>query len=250
MFSGYYTIASGIMTSQRRVETIGNNLLNIKTPGYRKERTINSAFEQELMSRLDSGGIRTLGDGVGASIAVIGDSLTQFNMGLIKETGNSLDVAINGDGFFNIRGQDGEAYLSRNGSFDIDNEGYLALAGAGRVQGQNGDIYIRTSEISIASDGTVTGNNGDVLGKILVASAEDNTVLERTVNGLFTSQTPLGASNDSELVQGSLELSNVDMNTELTDLIAAQRHLESCASALRIIDQLDRKAASQIASIG
>lgn len=249
MFSGYYTIASGLITSQRNVETIGNNLMNIKTPGYRKERIVNSAFEQELMSRMDSSGKKVLGDGIGATVAIVGDSLTQFNTGLFKETGRGLDVAINGNGFFNIKGQDGKTYLTRNGSFDIDKEGYLVLPGIGRVQGRNGDISVKTSDITIASDGTVTRADGAVLGKILVTSTDDNSVLERTPNGLFTSQTPLTASADSELIQNSLELSNVDMNTELTDLIAAQRRLQSCSSALKIIDQIDRKAASQIASI-
>ena len=249
MFSGYYTIASGIITSQRNVETIGNNLMNIQTPGYRKERIVSSAFEQELMSRIDSSGKTVLGDGIGATVAIVGDSLTQFETGLFKETGRSLDVAINGNGFFNITGKDGKVYLTRNGSFDIDEEGYLVLPGVGRVKGQNGDIRVNSSDFTIAADGTVTGTDGSVLGKILVTSTDDNSVLERTPNGLFTSQTQLGVSTNFQLIQNGLELSNVDMNTELTDLIAAQRSLQSCSSALKIIDQIDRKAASQIASI-
>lgn len=249
MFSGYYTIASGLITSQRNIETIGNNLINVQTPGYRKERIVNSAFEQELMSRTDSSGNTVLGDGIGATVAVVGESLTQYNTGIFKETGRSLDVAINGNGFFNILGEDGKTYYTRNGAFDMDKEGYLVLPEAGRVQGQNGDIRINSSDITIDSEGTVTGSDGSVLGKLLVSSTEDNSVLERTPNGLFTSQTQLNASTDCELVQKGLEQSNVDMNTELTSLIAAQRSLQSCSSVLKIIDQIDRKAASQIASI-
>lgn len=249
MFSSFYTIASGLITSQKNVDTIGNNLINIQTPGYRKERIVNSAFEQELMSRMDSSGTTVLGDGIGATVAIVGDSLTQFDTGIVEETGRSMDVAINGNGFFNIAGGDGTTYLTRNGSFDIDEEGYLVLPGVGRVQGENGDILVNTSNITIGSDGTVTAADGSALGKILITATDDNTVLERTANGLFTSQTQLNASANFQLIQKSLELSNVDMNTELTGLIAAQRSLQSCSSALQIIDQIDRKAAAQIASV-
>ncbi|NLH01658.1 MAG: flagellar biosynthesis protein FlgG, partial [Clostridiales bacterium] len=75
------------------------------------------------------------------------------------------------------------------------------------------------------------------------------TTLQRETNGMFTSQGPLNVSANYQLIQSSIEKSNVNMNTELTNMIAAQRSLQSCSTALKIIDSIDRKAASQIASI-
>ncbi|NLH00329.1 MAG: flagellar biosynthesis protein FlgG, partial [Clostridiales bacterium] len=72
MLSGFYTIASGIIVNQRNLETIGNNLTNIQTPGYRGERIVKSAFEQELMSRLEASGNTVLGDGIGATAVLVG----------------------------------------------------------------------------------------------------------------------------------------------------------------------------------
>lgn len=249
MLSGYYTIASGLLANQRNVESIGNNLVNNQTPGYRTERIVNSAFEQELMTRRDSSGSATLGDGIGATAAVVDDSLTLFDPGLLKETGRNLDIAINGDGFFNIKGTDGKTYLTRNGAFDIDSQGYLVLPGVGRVQGKSGDISIKTSDISVQSDGTVLSSTGTTVGNILISAPADNTKLERTDSGLFTTQDALNPSTGFQLLQKNLELSNVDMNIELTNLIAAQRALQNCASALKTVDSLNRKAAAQIAAL-
>ena len=71
MLSGYYTIASGILANQRNIDTIGNNLVNIQTPGYRGERVINSSFEMELMTRRESTGNEVLGDGIGHVAAIV-----------------------------------------------------------------------------------------------------------------------------------------------------------------------------------
>ena len=247
MFSGYYTIASGLITNQHAIETIGNNIDNALTPGYRAEHTVRSAFEQQLLSRLDSQGTASLGSQKGFPIATVSGSVTSFEPGTIKETDRNLDAAINGDGFFVVKGTDGQNYLTRNGSFSVDDQGYLQLAGCGRVQGALGDIHVGTSDIKIDAAGIITDRQGNTLGTLSIVQPADVKALTRADNGMFTGggNTP---STSFEIVQGSLEQSNVDMNTEITNLIAAQRDLQNCASALKIIDTLDRKSAD-IASV-
>ncbi len=248
MFSGYYTIASGLITNQRTIETIGNNVDNSLTPGFRSERIVKSAFQKELQSRLDSNGTAILSaSGKGAPLAVVGDSVTQFEPGAIKPTGRELDIAINGDGFFVVKGKDGQSYLTRNGAFDVDDQGYLELTGYGRVQGATGDIKVGTSAIDVTQDGVIRDEQGNQLGTLSIVQPADMNTLQRASNGMFTGggNTP---SAGFEIIQGSLEGSNVDMNYEITNLIAAQRDLQSCASALKIVDALDRKSA-QIASV-
>jgi flagellar basal-body rod protein FlgF len=249
MFSGFYSIASGVLVNQKTIDTISNNLVNAQTPGYRAESVTHSAFEQELMARSDSSGSTILGDGIISPYTVINGVQTTFTSGQLKDTGRSLDVALEGDGFFNIKGSDGNTYLTRSGSFSIDGEGYLVLPGAGRVQGENGDIQVKSSDITVSSDGTVESSSGQALGKILVTTTADLTTLQKAGNGLYTSSAAMNASDNCRLFQNKLELSNVDVNVELTNLMATQRALQNCASALKTIDSLDQKASAQIAAV-
>ena len=223
-------------------------MLNSETAGYRAERTLYSAYEMEMMSVIDSSGQKVLGDGIGSPIAVVGAEQTIFQPGTIESTDRNLDVAINGQGFFNVTGEDGTIYLTRNGGFDLDAEGYLVLPGVGRVMGTNGYIRAMRSDISIASDGTVSSSNGSYIGKIQVSAPADVTTLERTENGMFTTTAGTPAATNYTLSQKSLEQSNVNMNMEYTHLIATQRAFQGCSSALTTIDTINRKAA-QIAAV-
>lgn len=249
ILSGYYTISSGLIANQKNIDIIGNNLINSETTGYRAQRTEFSAFEMEMMTANYNGTQTVLGDGIGSPIAIISNENTLFQPGSIEATDRNLDVAINGDGFFNITGEDGTTLLTRNGGFDLDTEGYLVVPGVGRVLGTNGYIRATGSDIQITSDGTVLSSSGDTLGKILVTAPTDYSTLERTGSGLFTSTEVLPASTSYQLIQSSLEKSNVDLNVELTNLVAAQRAFQSCSSALSTIDSINRKAAQQIAAI-
>lgn len=202
-----------------------------------------------MMSVKSSGGQKILGDGIGSPVATIQSGKTLFQPGTIEATNRSLDVAINGDGFFNIIGEDGTTNLTRNGGFDLDTEGYLVLPGVGRVLGSSGYIKASGTGIEIASDGTVTSPKGAVLGKILVTSPADYATMERTNNGMFTFSGAAPVSTNYQLLQNSLEKSNVNLNVELTNLVAAQRAFQSCSSALTIVDTLNRRAAQQIAAL-
>lgn len=249
MLSGYYTIASGMLSNQRNLDAIGNNLVNSQTPGYRGERVVNSAFEMELMTRREATGNEVLGDGVGQVAAIVDDSVTMFQSGLLKDTGRNLDVSINGSGFFNIAAADGTTYLTRNGGFDIDEEGYLILPGYGRVLGQNGEIQVNTSDISFLSDGTIQNADGEEIATLAITAPADYATLTRNDNGMFTSEAQLPAAADFEISAKRLELSNISMNQEMTNLLDAQRAFQSCSSALQIVDALNRKAAQQIAAL-
>lgn len=223
--------------------------MNSETAGFRTERAVYSAFEMEMMSVRSKGGQKILGDGIGSPIAIIESEKTLFQTGTIETTGRSLDVAISGEGFFNITGEDGTTYLTRNGGFDLDTEGYLVLPGVGRVLGSGGYIKVSGTDIEIASDGTVSSASGAVLGKILVTSPADYATLKRTESGMFTFNGAAPVSANYQLIQNSLEKSNVNVNVELVNLIAAQRAFQSCSSALSTVDMLNRKAAQQLAAV-
>lgn len=249
MLAGYYTIASGMMASQKNLDTIGNNILNAETTGFRAQKVVNSAFEKEMLSVNERSGSNVLGDGKGSPAVVIDSVASLFQSGAIQSTGRGLDVSINGEGFFNVTGEDGTTYMTRDGAFDLDTEGYLVLPGFGRVVGESGYIKAESSDVTISSDGTVSSAVGIRIGKIKITAPTDYSTLERTANGMFTSANAVPVSNNYQLQQNSLEGSNVNLNVELTSLVAAQRAFQSCSTALTAIDTLNRKAAQQLASI-
>lgn len=248
MHSGFYTIASGLLTRQREIDTIGNNLANLQTPGYRSDRIVTSAFELGLLKQQEGGAERTLSEG-GSPVTIVGDSVTVMTGGDFQSTGRTLDIAIGGDGFFNVQGQDGTTYLTRNGQFTVDAQGYLALAGMGRVLGQGGLLQVGSDQVTVDQAGNVYNAAGGLVGTLSITRQADNTVLEKMDNGAFTA--PQGAVNAQEytIYQGILERSNVDMNQEMTNFISAQRAFQTCSSALKIVDELDQQAATKIASI-
>lgn len=251
MFSGYYTIASGILTRQREIDVIGNNLVNSETPGYRADRLMISSFDQELLKRQDAGGATRLTNAAMSTTTVTDEVVSLFQTGTIKPTERNLDVAINGEGFYNVRSTNGTVYLTRNGQFDIDEQGYLCLPGIGRVQGQGGDIRVTNEDFSVSPDGTITGSDGAALGRLLITVPPENTTLTKLDNGMFqfVNGTTGTYPTNFTLEQGSLELSNVNMQQEMTSLIEAQRAYQACSSAMQIIDSLNQKAARELASL-
>jgi len=237
------------MANQKNIDIIGNNLLNSETAGYRAARLEYSAFEMQMIALRGNNQQMDFGNSTGSPAVIADSENTLFQSGTIEATDRKLDAAINGEGFFNVTGEDGTTYLTRNGGFDFDAQGYLVLPGVGRVLGSSGYILASRSDIKISSDGTVSSPSGAILGKILVTSPTDYTALERTENGMFTLEGGVPVSSKYQLIQGSLEKSNVNSNVELTGLVAAQRAFQSCSSALSSIDTLDRKAAQMIAAI-
>lgn len=248
MLTGFYSAASGVLVNQKNINIISNNLVNSQTPGYRASEIKESAFEKELMMRSDSSGAVQLGDGKGTLAVAVGGVTTSFEPGKLQQTGRKLDMAISGDGFFNVQGSDGNTYYTRNGSFTVDDQGYLQLEGIGRVQGQNGDIAITSSDINVGTDGTIKDSSGNILGQIMVSAPSDYSTMTKSSNGMYTSSSQMNTPIDFQVLQGNIELSNADMNSEMTKMMSSQRALQNCASALKTIDTLNQKAAASIAS--
>ena len=251
MYSGFYTLASGILTRQNEIDVLGNNITNVKTPGYKTDRVETSAFEMELMVRMENGEPTVLGDGVGQVSSIIRDIHTIMEPGIIEATERELDVAINGDGFFNIRTVDGQTAITKNGNFDLDEEGYLVLNGVGRVLGQNGEIYVGESGFKIGANGAITSANGNYIDTLLINKPAEGITVTKLENSSFLiqNQGDLVEAESFTIIQGALESSNVDINTELTKLIEAQRSFQLYSSALQIIDQMDQNGSSKIASV-
>lgn len=250
MLSGFYTAASGMLVQQRSLEVLTNNITNYKTPGFQAERLVSNTFDYEYAIRKDAY-LNHTRIGPSSPTRIVEDILIDINSGMMEETNRSLDVGIDGQGFFNIQGDGGEnVYLTRNGKFDLDQEGYLILSGVGRVMGENGPIQVESSDITITTDGQVLAADGTEVDRLLI-TWPDLEQIEKFTTGLFQltedgENTPLGSAR---LAQGCLESSNIDINREYTLVMEAQRALQACSTAIKVIDSINQRAASQIAAL-
>lgn len=248
MLQGFYSAASGMLMQQRSLNTISNNLANARTPGYKTNRLVSGVFEQTLLSRLERG--RFNGIGTGAPVRVVSEVADIFTTGGFAETLRPFDMAVTGSGFFNIQTEDGQTLLTRNGNFDIDDEGYLVMPGRGRVMGVNGPLQIYTSDIEVGENGEISNYvTGENLGQLLITVPNENAVIEETRTGMYqVVEGGVAAAQQPMVAQGVLENSNVDLTGELTAMIAAQRNFASASQALQIIDATYAKAVN-IASL-
>lgn len=256
MLRGFYTVASGMMMQERSLGVLTNNMVNVHTPGYRASRVVSTTFEQEFLTRLETGA--SGGIGSGAPIRIVSDVPTKFDPGSLEETGRPYDVALDGDGFFNIlvddgQGGEGQSYLTRNGNFSVDENNYLILRGHGRVLGEDGPIQLDNANFTIDKKGDIYNERGRIVDRLLITMPPVDAEMELSPNGMFT--TPDMQANqivpegEVQVTQGWLERSNVDLNREYTMVMDAQRAFQACSSALQILDKVNQKAATQIAGV-
>lgn len=240
MLAGFYTAASGILVQQRNINEIGNNMTNSQTVGYRSRRVVQSTFEHEYLTRLENGKYNYIGQGDPVTLVDVVD--TDFDPESVEESTFPYDMALIGDGFFNIQGAQRQ-YLTRNGNFNIDEEGYLVLEGIGRVMGESGDLYIGGSDFTVTEQGYVFDENNRYVDKLLITQPTEDANTYKYDNGMYI-------TDNAEIVdeptvnQYALERSNVDMNQEYTRLIEAQRTLQACATALSTVDNMNAKSAT------
>lgn len=240
MNRGFYTLASGMMTRQRSLNTIANNMANGKTPGFKSERVVTTTFEQELMIRKE--GNKETPIGKGAPVNIVEDVVSDFDATALMDSVRPYDMAIQGDGFFTVMAEDGQQYLTRNGHFDIDTEGFLILPGQGRVQGAKGDIEIGGADFAVNLDGNVYNGKGVLLDTMLIQTPAEGTTLPKYANGMYRAEGELTRVAKPNMAQFVYEGSNVDYNNEVALMMETQRSFQSCSKALMMIDQINQKA--------
>jgi flagellar hook-basal body protein len=131
MMKGFYTAASGIFVQQRNINVIGNNIANSQTPGFKTDRVVTSTFSQ-LVERIENRNKAIIGSE--SPVSFVDEVPVNLLDSSVEETDRPFDMTLIDEGYFNIAGQD-KTYMTRNGNFDVDNEGYLVLEGVGRVLG-------------------------------------------------------------------------------------------------------------------
>lgn len=267
MFQGFYNLTSSMLYQNRNLNTISNNMVNSSTPGFKSDRLLNTTFKDAMLYR--NGNINknnSVQIGSVSMIKAVGGMKTSYNQGVVEETGGNLDFSLTKPGFFTLEDTNGNRLYTRNGSFDIDQDGYLCLPSMGRVLDDGGNpIEITSDHISVDQSGNIyevplkglgTDEDGadtedqepNLIGKIGVTNFNDYTQLVKGDNGTFTTQ------EDGNVVDGgihwkSIERSNIDPIEEMTSMMSSQRASQSAAQVLKMYDQLMSRIVTDIGRI-
>lgn len=240
-----------MLSQSRRLDAVANNMTNISTAGYKTETYTDTTFQEVLISRVgnkDKSGAQVIGEE--SYILAPSRLYVDYTQGAVEETGLNLDFAIEGDGFFAVQMEDGVRY-TRNGSFSLDDEGYLTLSGQGRVLDVDGEpIFLPTDQIRADGTGTLyLQAGGGPLGRIGVYTFPDNGQLVIGESGLFEANGQQAAAADVPVRWKAVERANVDLVEEMTTMISTQRALQSAAQVLKIYDSLLTKITTDVGSV-
>jgi len=259
MIRGFYTAASGLLTQEKKLNTYANNVANNTTAGYKKDNLIAGTFGEHIAIRMDKYNRKTpqIELGAGVFMQVVDSKYTDHAQGAFNDTNRPFDLAVQGEGYFVVQDAEGNDLLTRNGQFGLDQEGYLILPGFGRVQGAGGDIEIGSSNFSVDRNGTVYLHSDDPeeepqeIGRLQVVIPTDYATMEKTPSGLLTADnyTEIAENGDTQVLQGTLERSNVDMSEEMSRIIASQRGLQSASQLVKMYDEMNGRAVEQLGRV-
>jgi flagellar basal-body rod protein FlgG len=237
-----HTAATGMAAQELSVQVISNNIANLQTTGYKKQTAEFQASDQ--------GTILPVGIDIGGGVKTVGTprSMTQ---GTLSMTGNDLDLAITGEGFFKILMPDGTFQYTRDGTFQMDNTGRIVTAAGNPVQptitvpqNSTGLTVNAQGQVSVTPVGSTT--TSQIIGQLTVTRFINKAGLQPVGSNLFTDTPSSGQPQDGlasaegfgSIMQGSLEASNVDVVSEMSNLIAAQRAYEMNAKVISAADQM------------
>jgi flagellar basal-body rod protein FlgG len=253
------TAATGMSAQQLNVEVISNNIANMNTVGFKRQR---AEFQDLLYQDLERAGAQSsdagtiVPTGIQIGSGVKAGSVYRINQqGSVTRTDNKLDLAIQGRGFLQVTMPSGEIAYTRAGNLSVNNEGVLVTEDGYPVQPQI-TIPQDATDVSISKSGQVQVTQPGAtepaeVGQLELASflneggleaLGDNLFMESGASGAATTGTP-GADGFGELLQGYTEASNVDAVTEITALIAAQRAYEMNSKVITAADEMLRNAA-------
>jgi flagellar basal-body rod protein FlgG len=234
MLEGLFSAAAGMAAQQEALDATANDLANVNTTGYQSERV---AFNDLLYNSVRMAGTDSTA-GSGANAELIGHDQAP---GALRETGNPLDLAIEGRGFIEVTLPSGKVALTRNGELSVDASGTIVTAAGNRLSPSiKLPAGVSPSEVGIAADGTVTAR-GRKLGQVSLVTVTSPGHLASIGGSLLEPTAESGAPHaapQARVKQGALEMSNVDMGTAMTGLVSTQRAFQLDSSAIQLENQM------------
>jgi flagellar basal-body rod protein FlgG len=235
MLEGLYSAAAGMAAQQQRMNAVANDLANVSTTGYKKERV---GFRDLLYTQGGRGAGAQVFEGAGAAATQLGRTLDQ---GSLQNTGQQLDVAIQGPGFIRVKQANGTEALTRDGSLQLNAAGELITSSGDRVEpavtlpkGTTPD------QVTIGSNGVVTVA-GRQIGTIQLVDVRSPEALTPAGDNLFTANAasgPIRGATGATLQQGYLEGSNVDMGDAMVDMMDSERSFQLASKAIQMQDDM------------
>lgn len=229
------------MVLRRQMSVHANNMANVNTAGFKRDDLL---FEEYLMPQARMSDAR----GADARISFVQDPAVYGNFaeGTFDKTGNELDAAISGDGWFVVDTPEGERF-TRNGQFKLSPEGELVTPAGDPVLGEGGPIVFGPEEsgIEIAKDGTISTNQG-LRGQLRIVSFENNNELKKEGAMMFSSDAVPQPAEEASVLQGMIEKSNVEPVLEMTRMIDTARAYSSVSQAIEQTSQLRQSAIERL----
>lgn len=257
MVRGLYTAYTGMLNEQKRLDIISNNLANSATVGYKAEGVTSQAFKDFMAIKIRDDSNAYIDEGIGTFNpgVKLGETYMDWGQGSLRETGNTYDLAIEGNGFFAMRVTDANGNSSikytRCGTFKCTSDGYIVDAEGNHLQGSGGDIQVPVDarEIVIKEDGTIFADNVAV-DTIELVDFTDYDYLELYGDNMFNAvdgATMIGATGVLE--QGWTEQSNVNVISEMVSMITITRAYEAGQKMIRTTDSLLDSSVNQIGKV-
>ena len=253
MSGSIYMAATGALAYERRLQILSNNLANVNTVGFKKDRGRFQAFS--LTESINNKDMPLYGDRSQAPAYWMQySSFTDFSSGEMKKTSSQFDLAIIGKGFFCVETPDGVRY-TRRGDFTVDKDEVLVTQEGWPVLGQGGEIQIKMAkpsedkrEFTVSEDGFVTVD-GSQVDRLRIVDFSDASGLEKTGHNFYRAVNPNALEDldeDFSISQGFLELSNVDVVRMMTDMIEVLRGYESYQKTMRSIDDMNARLINDV----
>lgn len=257
MLKGLYTAYTGLANEQNRMDILTNNLANASTVGYKKEGATSQAFDDVLSYKIKDASesantakrMGTLNMGV-----KIGENYTDFSQGSFRITGNTYDLALAGEGFFTVQFTNKEGETStkytRDGSFTLDKQGYLVTADGDYVMGTTGRIKLNPLKDTQIDDDGFISQDGVTVAALRITDFNDYDYLEKYGENYYQ---PIDGAKvkiaDATVKSGYLEMANVQVVSEMVNLIAITRAYESNQKIVQAYDETMDIAVNQIGKV-
>lgn len=236
MNKGIYPALSGGVAYEKLLSIISNNVANLNTSGYKIDRPI---FRVDMPSDMEEAPVSENSQPRDKFFTEIDNIFTDFSPGAIRQTGNTLDLAIEGDGFFVVNTPDGLRY-TRGGNFTLNSSNTLTTMDGSMVMGENGPVVIGEGSVVIDPEGRISVNGAEI-NRLKIVDFDKPYALQKDNNNMFKGMGERPAEGYS-VVQGAIELSNVNPVREMASMIEVLRGYESYRKVMTTIDETTAKA--------
>lgn len=221
-----------MLQDKAKLESISQNVANMQTPGYKRELTENIGFDEQLQAQM-------------TTVTQQLQHSTQYSQGAFTQSRLPNELALAGDGYFEVQTSEGVFY-TRRGDFHVNEQGELATPTGAKLLGKGGILRVDDNPFTIDSNGNLLIDNHKV-EQVSIVRFSNPQALNYLGQGLYTSEdSPLPANDTTRVLQGFIEQSNVKSIDEMLEMIKTSRHFESSQRVMRVADELMSTAIHQL----